>query len=177
MNQHPEGWKNLGGLKSRGAIIPGLLACSSPGEALGALCSQDLSPYTPFLLFVAAAEGDFMALRWDGSAAQVLRFPRQPLLLCSSALRYEEARASRESLFKQGLDAARPSGLEEAAAFQGRFHRSHEPEKGALSVCLHRQDAVSVSLSELRVESGVRRLRSSRGPVCEAEPGFFEASV
>jgi hypothetical protein len=46
------------------------------------------------------------------------------------------------------------------------FHASHSPACGPYSVCMHRDDAATVSYSEIAVSRWSARMRYSTGPLC-----------
>lgn len=62
-------------------------------------------------------------------------------------------------------------------AWLRRLHRSHSPGRGPFSTCMHREDAVTVSYSEVVVRCGYARLGYHAGCPCEpAQPQeFFKA--
>jgi hypothetical protein len=48
-----------------------------------------------------------------------------------------------------------------------RLHRSHRPEIGPYSICMHRDDAATVSYTEIVVSRGISRMRYESGPTCK----------
>lgn len=167
MNQHPEAWRRPKNLISRGLIIPSLLKARNVDEAAELACGLDPSHHAPFLLVLCGREGSIKHLRWDGEELHFWGRPRAPYFSCSSAVLYEQARAQRRQLFERLLAEHRPTRLESAAKLQSIFHRSHEPSKGMFSVCMHREDAASISLTELRVGKAGLKMKYQEGPPCE----------
>ena len=51
------------------------------------------------------------------------------------------------------------------------FHRSHEPQRGALSPCMHREEATTVSLTVIEVSARVVSMAYAAGPPCRTELG------
>ena len=49
------------------------------------------------------------------------------------------------------------------------FHRSHRPERGAHSPCMHRDDARTVSLTGVRVTASAISMTYADGPPCSTE--------
>ena len=49
-----------------------------------------------------------------------------------------------------------------------RLHRSHAPDCGPYSVCMHRNDAVTVSYTEIMVSPKSAIMRYHAGSACEA---------
>jgi len=103
---------------------------------------------------------------WDGSrlAARELGDADRPI--CSSSLDPLGASASRRALFERMFAGARAPDRESLL----RFHASHEPERGSLSPCMHRDDAQTVSLTRVRVTSARVELAYTPSAPCEGAP-------
>jgi hypothetical protein len=104
---------------------------------------------------------------WDGRELEVQRdLHGRPL--CSSAVADAEARAARRARFAQlcAADGGKPS----AAALE-TFHREHAPARGALSACMHRSDAKTVSLTRVCVTPARVALAYAAGSPCRARFG------
>ncbi len=56
--------------------------------------------------------------------------------------------------------------LEPTAASYERAHRSHRPEKGAYSICMHREDARTVSFSHVTSKRNGVAFAYVAGPPC-----------
>jgi hypothetical protein len=52
-----------------------------------------------------------------------------------------------------------------------RLHCSHQPERGAFSVCMHRDDAETVSYTEIIAGQDGARMRHAAGALCKERPG------
>jgi hypothetical protein len=168
MNQHPENYERPPGLHSRGEIIPALLSALGAHEAAGRMARLDPSPFPPFFLLALDQKGPYHALRWDGREKEFLTYERGPRLFASSALQTEETLLGRQQQFEKLLALLKNAPDSEAAKIlQRRFHASHNPARGAYSVCLHRDDAQSVSLTEISVRGLGVRLNYHAGPPCE----------
>ena len=89
------------------------------------------------------------------------------LVRASSGSDQAAAERERGKLFREA--AARPGGLTPELLFA--LHRTHRPEKGPLSICMHREEAVTVSLSLIMVIPSLVRFRYVDGSPCEAGPG------
>ena len=59
------------------------------------------------------------------------------------------------------------NGIDDRALRHHAFHSSHEPQCGATSVCMHREDARTVSLSEITSSRGQVQFRYFDGPPCK----------
>jgi hypothetical protein len=62
---------------------------------------------------------------------------------------------------------ARRQASADSLDWQRRLHRSHAPECGPFSICMHRADAVTVSYTEVVVSAGQGTMRHHAGPPCE----------
>lgn len=168
MNQHPENYSRPAGLRSRGEIIPALLSALGAHEAAGRMSRLDPSPFPPFFLLALDQKGPYHALRWDGREKEFLSYDRAPRLFASSSFQTEEALLGRQQQFEKLLGLLKSAPDSDAALLlQRRFHASHVPARGPYSVCLHREDAQSVSLTEISVRGLGVRLNYHAGPPCE----------
>lgn len=141
-----------GKLLSRGGIIPALLAVGSVDQVAEILTHINLNRYAPFsLLFFPptkvsdVAEGETSVFRWTGKELE-RENATSPLI--SSAVNYESVLQQRLALYQSEIQ--HQSGELTSADFY-RLHQSHVPEKSAYSVCMHRTDAKTVSLSHISV--------------------------
>jgi hypothetical protein len=129
--------------RSRGLLPMALIAQPTVTEALSALHALDLRSVQPFAL-VAVGAGEPVGLAaWDGSALEFSGHRESGLILTSSSVTEPEVAASRRALF-----AALPEITIDALV---ALHRSHLPDRGRCSVCMHRDDAETRSFSEVRV--------------------------
>lgn len=169
MNQHPENYVRPQGLRSRGEIIPALLSALGAHEAAGRMTRLDPTPFSPFFLVALDQKGPYHALRWDGREKEFLSYERGPRLFASSSFQTEETLLGRQLQFEKLLELLKSAPDSDAALIlQRRFHASHMPARGSLSVCLHRDDAQSVSLAEISVRGLSVRLNYHAGPPCES---------
>lgn len=131
--------------RSRGLLPLALIGHGTAAEAIAALITSDLRAVQPFTL-VAAEPGDSGRLAaWDGHDLEVSFLRGAGLILTSSSVTEPEVAASRKALFAS-LGEVSDEALE-------ALHRSHLPERGRLSVCMHRDDAETQSFSEVRVSA------------------------
>jgi len=149
--------------KSRGQLIPLLLKAhdqSDIGQKLGTL---DLSQYLAFSLCVFhsdlnTTENTVLVYQWDGHTL-TQETATQPVI--SSSIQREQVINSRTELFRKtvGTDSNRQKHL--------AYHASHLPEKGFLSVCMHRDDAQTQSLCHISVNKHSVSFSYIEGAPCE----------
>lgn len=129
--------------RSRGLLPLALITHTTAAEAISALGTTDLRSIQPFTL-VAVEPGEPARLAsWDGRDLGVSSHTRPGLILTSSSVTEPEVAASRQALF-----GAAPAIT---VAVLESLHRSHLPDRGRRSVCMHRDDAETRSFSEVRV--------------------------
>jgi hypothetical protein len=156
------------GATSRGLLIPELLPASRPAELVELLTRRDLSTFAPFRLLALWRELPRGAVAgWDGARFDAADLDAAQGLLCSSSLGDERVTAARSAVW-----AERRGALAAWSAAQHHdFHRDHTPEPSAWSVCMHRDDAQSVSLTAVELGRDEVRLAYHDAPPCQ--PGTW----
>ncbi|MFN0008047.1 MAG: NRDE family protein [Planctomycetota bacterium] len=149
--------------RSRGLLVLDLLSSTSVGEVGALLGPSGGLPYRPFELFAIGARGEGHIWSWDGREIRRREADAQGVLLISSSRDPQRARAERTALLERYR--------RELGSLDGKlladFHASHEPERGAWSPCMHREDASTVSESRIRVTRDEVTFTYLPGPPCE----------
>jgi hypothetical protein len=148
---------------SRGRLIPRLVAARDPDDLAARLLREPLRDLPPFRLasfWLEPVRAELVA--WDGRRLAVERLEAGGGMLCSSGLGDERARLERSARLAEARARAGAWGFDELR----RFHRSHEPEPSAWSVCMHRSDAETVSYVELTLSLAGLRLAYLGAPPC-----------
>lgn len=149
---------------SRGLLVAQLAGATSPARLESALRGSTLGSYRPFTLVCVGPAPSVVLLEWDGRSLAAVSATEPGLLRASSAVDQAGAERERGRLFREAV--ASPGGLDPGGLT--RWHRSHEPERGALSICMHREDAATVSFSLIRVGPDSVTLHQVEGPPCES---------
>ena len=149
------------GFRSRGLLVQDLLVARDLDEVATRLARENLDRYRGLFLLALGIDQAPVLHAWDGRALSRDDDPAQPLV--SSSRDTEEARRHREHVWRAlHADGGTPSGTSLT-----RFLRSHEPEPGPWSVCMHREDARTVSASHVVArEHGPTEFHSAPGPPC-----------
>lgn len=129
---------------SRGWLVLELLASRNVTEVQQRLSAQHLPSFAPFTLLTLAPPGCASLFAWDGLTLHAETDAAARLPLTSSSFATRAVVAARQAQFAQ-------VGAPLSRAALAAFHRSHEPEPGAFSVCMHRDNAQTVSYSHLCV--------------------------
>jgi|SRR5271166_1301734 len=151
--------------RSRGEIIPIALQESDFRGTERVLRQLDLEGIHPFRLFAFfPAEQEIREWRWD---------TRQLITHSHAWLRQHWFSSSRSD-----EHAAADRGAACAQAWRGEpvspsvwlreLHASHVPGPGPFSVCVHREDAATVSYTEMEWKRGELQMRYLAGNPCQA---------
>ena len=144
---------------SRGALVMSLLDSGNSDVVDQRLHAADLTAYRPFSLLVFEAGVPIVARLWDGLSLRLEKTVPCPLV--SLSFRFSDGSASRKELFDH-LTVYNAETLAD-------FHCSHLPDKGPLSVCMHRDDAQTVSLSRVVVTEADVHYYYAAGPPCKTD--------
>ncbi|MFP4377513.1 MAG: hypothetical protein ACLFP4_10760 [Spirochaetales bacterium] len=120
--------------------------------------TTDLRAYSAFTLLAFEPDSPPGRLRWDGYELSH-DTPSPPVV--SSSFRGPEVTRGRIELYHATV--GRNPTQEELRD----YHESHAPQKGPYSVCVHRDDGGTVSLTEVVVNAQSVEMRYTPGPPCE----------
>ena len=154
---------------SRGKIINFISAVSSAGFADAGLAVLPLDRINPFrLIGVFPITGEIVEWRWNLKqlARKTHQWKTQQWI--SSGFNEAAAQRIRGGTFRLAQEQDSAGSLD----WLRRLHRSHAPEPGPFSTCMHRVDAATVSYSEISVSARVAALRYHAGAPCQ----HFECS-
>lgn len=165
-----------GKLISRGHIIRGVSELNCFGRIVEFFDGLKLAKYAPFSLVCFAPNGisvDDMPphqcvngqtatmLRWTGNALQIVA-QRSPLF--SSAVMFDDVVFSRTKQAEEyiGGVVCERERIDKHIA----LHCSHEPAASAQSICMHREDAHTVSFSHIEVTHNNVMFNYTNGSPC-----------
>jgi hypothetical protein len=143
--------------KSRGLIPHSLGAAGSAKEACRELERMCLDLFPPFTILAVDKEPKALCYRWSGLVLRQIRGTEDLNMITSS------------SLNQQMAERARQDGWLRRSSHEN-FHRSHEPAAGPWSVCVHREDVATVSLSRVRVSNSAIEFDYQTGSPCLDRP-------
>ena len=148
--------------RSRGLLLASLMDSLTVAHAHARLSGADLSCYRPFTMLVLSPHEPALLVHWADGRKTFDGAGDASVPLTSSSYRGAEVAAARKSLFRRMAEEAgsvTPSLLH-------KFHRSHEPVRGAYSVCMLREDAATVSFSHVKVWGGTTEFSYQPAPPC-----------
>jgi hypothetical protein len=151
--------------QSRGWLLLDLIDCAEPQQVRDHINNMGLAHFQPFTLAAVQGARETLLFHWNGARLLIEENGEAQMPLISSS--YETARVVAERRAQFAL-LKRASGRLDVALLD-RFHRSHEPAPNAFSVCMHRVDAQTVSLSRVIVNRGqIEFLYYPQPPCCAA---------
>lgn len=148
--------------RSRGFVVLDLVGHAAAQDAIAALEQQELDDVQPFTLLAVEPGQPARLAAWDGQSLTAAAHRSPGLILTSSSVTEPEVAANRRALFA-ALDRITPEALL-------ALHRSHLPERGRLSICMHRDDAETQSLSQVSVTAAEIHLTHVPDAPCRGTP-------
>lgn len=159
---------------SRGLLVRSCLLSEVKPQELEA---KDLENFYPFkLVKITLDKTDIFV--WDGKELSTTSYADTFQILGSSFTQGPKAQISREQVFQaEYLPKILPDS-KEFLALSKNFLTSHLPEKGALSPCMHRRDAHTVSKTEIVLQENELTLTYQEGQPCESpDPKVFNLTL
>lgn len=159
-----------GPFRSRGLLVSDLAGHSGRDDLLGTIQGLDLARYRPFTLLAleplpGEGPGELL-LEWNGESL-TRRDPAQPLI--SSGYDFTGATHHRRATFEACAPGHAATGPDPEHLLL--YHRDHRPEPGPYSVCMHRPDARTVSLTRIIVAPEEVTMSYAPGPPCRTPLG------
>ena len=132
---------------SRGLLLFELIDCPSLATINYRLHNANLDRFRPFSLLALTPNEPTMLFHWTGFQKGLKRDADNLIPIASSSLNEEDVVRKRKQLFEEMTSE---QGKFDAELLM-QFHASHRKERGPASVCMHRADARTVSMSVINV--------------------------
>lgn len=158
-------------LRSRGELIPALISASSLADVQRLLLEVGFKGMWPFRLIAISPDSREICEWSRGTDLSKSHYDWQPRHWFSSGMSDIEAHRIRTTIVEEAWQQPDAGSLPWLRA----LHQSHQPQRGAYSICVHRDDASSVSYSEIDYESGTATFRYASGFPCQYTA--FEAEL
>jgi hypothetical protein len=146
---------------SRGEIVRQFASTRSPGLAAAQFHGLELEDYRAFRMFIIDRSGANCLCVWDGHSARVEQNVVTPK--SSSSVDARHVKQLRKQLFAD-MELATSMDTQQYL----KFHASHLPSKSKESVCMHRDDANTVSLSYVNATADRIEFSYADGAPCVA---------
>jgi uncharacterized protein with NRDE domain len=132
---------------SRGLLLTELLDSRENLQISERVEDFELDRFRPFSMLVLSGDEPAILIEWTGQDCRVERNVDAQMPLTSSSLRNPTPIETRRNRFEEIAREREKLDVE----LLHQFHLSHVPERGPYSVCMHRDDAATVSLSTVTV--------------------------
>lgn len=133
--------------RSRGLLIHELIDCPDLTVVSQRLDRMSLDHFRPFTLVSLLGGHPATMIEWTGDEKRVESNAERLMPIASSSLREQNVVRQRQQQFQEM--AFKRGSVDAELLFE--YHRSHLPERGPSSVCMHRADARTVSVSTVTV--------------------------
>jgi len=151
---------------SRGLLLLDLLDCQHPECVLARVAGMELQNFQPFTMAVLAVGKPAMLIEWTGFECLVQHDAELQMPLTSSSTKQPDIHAVRHQHLQQTISVTGKFDRD----LLWEFHRSHLPAAGPYSVCMHRDDAATASLSVVTVtRDAVQFVYHGTAPCVEVE--------
>jgi Transport and Golgi organisation 2 len=151
------------GVRSRGEVVRKLAGICTSDEISAAITKLPLRKLRPFrLIAIASTENRVIEWRWNLNRLSKRKHPWKSRHWFSSGFDEATAVAERTRVCSAQSDESANRDLK----WLRRLHRSHEPERGPFSICMHRPNAATVSYTEVAVSGLSIVMRYKDGPPC-----------
>jgi hypothetical protein len=154
---------------TRGEVVKTTRTADEPRLVETQLVRLALNRINPFrLIGIFPAAGDIIEWRWDLKTLERNVHAWQPQQWISSGFDEPAAQRARSRTFQEALKHKSVGSLN----WVRQLHRSHAPDKGPFSTCMHRLDAATVSYTEAVVVGASASMGHSLGPPCQPQLQF-----
>lgn len=148
---------------SRGEVVRVASASVSAEMADAALARLPLKRINPFrLIGIFPKTNEVVEWRWNLKQLDRSDHPWKTQQWISSGFDEPKAQHVRNRTFQQAIQQNSAGSLD----WLRRLHRSHSPQLGPFSICMHRADAATVSYTEISVSLSKSVMRHHAGAPC-----------
>ena len=156
---------------SRGEVVRAVSFCNTGVLADQKLELPPLKHINPFrLIGIFPETKEISEWRWDLTRLSYKKHSWQLQQWISSGFDEANAQKIRGATLQNSLKDKSASSLE----WLRRLHRSHLPATGPFSTCMHREDAATVSYTEINVSARKTAMRYFGGSPCHCAPGQLQ---
>ena len=152
---------------SRGLLIMNLIASPTLSDVAERFAARNLSDFAAFTLLGLAPGTPAVLFNWNGRESGVIDDADRYMPLVSSSVDREACEAQRRAT----LETIRAKSPELRPGALLAYHRSHSPAPSAHSVCMHRDDAQTVSFTWVTVDSAGANMYYADGSPCGSLAG------
>ena len=157
---------------SRGEVVKAVSSLTTALATAKTLEQLPLPRINPFrLIGIFPDANEIIEWQWDMKKLFPKKLPWRLQQWISSGFDETQAQRMRGITYQKALRQKSVGSLE----WLRRLHRSHAPNIGPFSTCMHRADAATVSYTEVAVSPRINTMRYFDGAPCQCAPGQLQA--
>lgn len=169
LNRYEDAFQgNEQAIRSRGLLLMDLAPVSNLAALRSMVREMSFACYRPFTLLALTPGHPATIMTWNGLECSLIENGDAEMPLVSSSYNTRDVIAARQlqyrNLFGTGQTADEDLLLD--------YHRSHHPQAGPYSTCMHREDAATVSFSRIEVSQDSIRFAYHPASPCSEAPGI-----
>jgi hypothetical protein len=158
---------------SRGIVVKELIQLVALEDLARLLKALPLDSMPAFrLIAVASRETWVREFQWDQRKVIAIQHSWVPRHWFSSGMNEKFVELERAEVCRRAWTEPGAGEL----SWLRRLHRSHRPHRGRLSICMHGQEANTVSYTEIAIRRTAGMMRYHPGPLCDGEEQFYETT-
>lgn len=155
----------------RERLLSSLFDARSLNEVVTRLAARRLTDYQPFTILGFEVGSAVVQCRWQGPGDSLEVDTEVAAPVTSSLYEPADVQKARTEAYRARLESwTAEHGGGPSAGFLLSYHKSHVPEKGPYSVCMHREDAATRSFCHVRASGDAVELFYTPGNPCESDP-------
>jgi hypothetical protein len=159
---------------SRGIVVKELVQSPTSDLLTGQLQDLPIEAMPPFrLIAISLRESVVLEFRWDQNQVITAGHRWAAKHWFSSGLDEQRAEIIRAAVCREKWNEPDAGEL----GWLRRLHQSHLPERGGFSICMHREDARTVSYTEVVFQEAWGTMRYHPGSLCSDGHQFFEKAL
>ena len=159
---------------SRGIVVEELIRSRTSDVLFGLLHELPIEWMPPFrLIAFSPRESVVREFRWDQNRVKTVSHRWEEKHWFSSGLDEQQVEVTRAEVCRRARSESDAGELR----WLRKLHRSHVPERGGFSICMHREEACTVSYTEVELRNACGTMRYHPGALCGRDSQFFEKTL
>jgi hypothetical protein len=174
INWHAVPTRQENRVASRGVVVKTLLAADNIDQFDSALDALPLHQMPPFrVIAIALRDRSVAEFRWNQDQLLTVKRHWTAQHWFSSGFDESIVQAKRAEICENEWKKSGAGSLQWLHA----LHQSHLPAPSAFSICMHSENAATVSYTEIVLETGLGVMRYHQGPLCNHSADLIERSI
>jgi Transport and Golgi organisation 2 len=159
---------------SRGTVVKTLVMLQSSGQLCPAIKGLPLRRMPPFrLIAILPLERAVHEFRWNQIEISQQRYEWETRHWFSSGFDEPAVQEKRAKVCRTAWDQPQAGSLN----WLRQLHASHSPAPGPFSICMHREEAATVSYTEVVLGDRTILMKYHHGPLCNSCTEFVERII